>query len=78
MFQERYKQEQLRQEAKHKRQLEDLRLSFDHTLRELEQLQNEKRKQLMEHETTKLHQLEEEHAGEFKEWKSNLKPRKQV
>lgn len=77
-MQERYKAEQQRQELKHKRQLDELRLSFDHTLRELEQLQNEKRKQLMEHETSKLQQLEEEHASEFKDWKSNLKPRKQV
>lgn len=75
---ERYKAEQQRQEIKHKRQVEDLRRSFDSTLRELEQLQNEKRKALMEHETSKLKQLEEEHAAEFKEWKTNLKPRKQV
>lgn len=75
---ERYKAEQQRQEIKHKRQLEDLRLSFEHTLRELEQLQNEKRKALMEHETAKLKQLEDEHVLEFKEWRANLKPRKQV
>lgn len=33
---------------------------------------------LMEHETLKLKQLEEEHSSELKEWKANLKPRKQV
>lgn len=33
---------------------------------------------LMEHETLKLKQLEEEHSTELKEWKANLKPRKQV
>lgn len=32
----------------------------------------------MEHETLKLKQLEEEHSAELKEWKANLKPRKQV
>lgn len=32
----------------------------------------------MEHETLKLKQLEEEHMIELKEWKANLKPRKQV
>ncbi|KAI1278007.1 Serine/threonine-protein kinase 10 [Halotydeus destructor] len=74
---ERYKAEQLRQDAKHRRQLEDLRMSFDQTLKELEQLQNEKRKALVEHENLKLQQLEEEHASEFKEWKGNLRPRKQ-
>lgn len=75
---QRYRAEEQRQEIKHKRQLEDLRKSFESTLRELEQLQNEKRKQLMEHETAKLQQLEEEHTAEFKQWKNNLKPRKQV
>ena len=75
---QRYKAEQQRQEIKHRRQLDDLRKSFESTLRELEQLQNEKRKQLMEHETAKLQQLEDEHNSEFKQWKSNLKPRKHV
>ncbi|RWS09154.1 STE20-like serine/threonine-protein kinase, partial [Dinothrombium tinctorium] len=74
---QRYKAEQQRQEQKHKRQLEELRSNCDAAIRELEQLQNEKRKALMEHETAKLKQLEEEHANEYKEWKANLKPRKQ-
>lgn len=74
----RYKAEQQRQEQKHLKQLEDLRNMHDTTIRELEQLQNEKRKALMEHETAKLKLLEEEHANEFKEWKAQLKPRKQV
>ena len=42
------------------------------------QLQNEKRKMLMEHETSKLKELDESYAKEFKEWKADLKPRKQV
>ena len=33
---------------------------------------------LMEHETTKLKELEESYARELKEWKADLKPRKQV
>ena len=33
---------------------------------------------LMEHETTKLKDLDEEYAGELREWKAQLKPRKQV
>ncbi|XP_015914711.1 serine/threonine-protein kinase 10 [Parasteatoda tepidariorum] len=73
----RYKAEQIRQESKHKKQLEELRAHADSTVKELEQMQNEKRKQLMEHETLKLKQLEEEHSAELKEWKANLKPRKQ-
>ena len=42
------------------------------------QLQNEKRKMLMEHETSKLKELDESYAKEFKDWKADLKPRKQV
>ena len=41
-------------------------------------LQNEKRKLLMEHETAKLKDLDEEYAAELREWKAQLKPRKQV
>ncbi|XP_054167403.1 serine/threonine-protein kinase 10-like [Oppia nitens] len=73
----RYKAEQLRQEHKHNKQLEDLRLFCESTIRDLEQIQNEKRKALMEHETVKLKLLEEQHSNEFREWKAHLKPRKQ-
>lgn len=73
----RYKAEHQRQELKHRRQLEELKAASDATIKELEQLQNEKRKMLMEHETQKLKQLDEEHSAELREWKTNLKPRKQ-
>ena len=33
---------------------------------------------LMEHETSKLKELDESYAKEFKDWKADLKPRKQV
>lgn len=74
----RYKAEQLRQEQKHNKQLDDLRAHNEATIHELEQIQNEKRKALMEHETVKLKLLEEEQSNEFREWKAHLKPRKQV
>lgn len=32
----------------------------------------------MEHETSKLKQLEEQHSIELQEWKASLIPRKQV
>ena len=44
---------------------------------ELEQLQNEKRKMLMEHEVMKLKSQEDEYQGELREWRAKLKPRKQ-
>ncbi|XP_065157850.1 serine/threonine-protein kinase 10-like isoform X1 [Atheta coriaria] len=73
----RYQAESSRAELKHKRQLEELRAMSDTTIRELEQLQNEKRKLLMEHETRKLKEREEHFNRELKEWKAQLKPRKQ-
>lgn len=74
----RYRAEQQRFELKHSRQLEEVRAQSDATIKELEQLQNEKRKMLMEHETLKLKELEEAYGKELREWKAQLKPRKQV
>ncbi|KAK9301223.1 hypothetical protein QLX08_006311 [Tetragonisca angustula] len=73
----RYRAEQQRFELKHSRQLEEVRAQSDATIKELEQLQNEKRKMLMEHETLKLKELEEAYSKELREWKAQLKPRKQ-
>ncbi|KAK4883119.1 hypothetical protein RN001_006438 [Aquatica leii] len=73
----RYQAEQQRFDLKHQRQLEELRAMSDATIKELEQLQNEKRKMLMEHENLKLKQREEAFARELREWKAQLKPRKQ-
>lgn len=46
--------------------------------RELEQLQNEKRKALLEHETQKLRECDDSLQREIREWKAQLLPRKQV
>ena len=74
----RYRAEQQRFELKHARQFEEVRAQSDATIKELEQLQNEKRKMLMEHETMKLKEQEEAYGKELREWKALLKPRKQV
>ncbi|XP_013403397.1 serine/threonine-protein kinase 10 isoform X3 [Lingula anatina] len=74
----RVKSEQRRQELKHKKQWEELKMKNDAASRELEQLQAEKRKMLMEHETQKIKELEEQYQSELKEWKNNLRPRKQA
>ncbi|XP_055629310.1 STE20-like serine/threonine-protein kinase isoform X3 [Toxorhynchites rutilus septentrionalis] len=74
----RYTQEQIRFETKHSKQLEELRATSDGSIRELEQLQNEKRKQLLEHETAKLRECDEALQKELREWKSQLLPRKQA
>lgn len=46
--------------------------------RELEQMQNEKRKALLEHESAKLRECDEGLQREMKDWKLLLMPRKQV
>merc|ERR550525_1232022 len=73
----RYRAEQQRFEMKHSKQLEESKAGSQAAVKELEQLQNEKRKMLMEHETSKLKELDEGYAKEFKDWKADLKPRKQ-
>lgn len=40
--------------------------------------QNEKCHLLVEHETQKLKELDEEHSQELKEWREKLRPRKKV
>ena len=74
----RYRAEQHRFEMKHQRQLEEARATSAAAIKELEQLQNEKRKMLMEHETQKLRELDDAYGQELREWKAQLKPRKQV
>merc|ERR1719460_1165255 len=73
----RYRAEQHRFEMKHQRQLEEARATSAAAIKELEQLQNEKRKMLMEHETQKLRELDEAYGQELRDWKAQLKPRKQ-
>lgn len=41
-------------------------------------VQAEKRKLLMEQETQKIKELDEQYNNELREWKANLIPRKQV
>ncbi|XP_046556447.1 STE20-like serine/threonine-protein kinase isoform X3 [Haliotis rubra] len=73
----RMKAEQQRQESKHKKQWDDLVFRNETALKELEQLQAEKRKMLMEQETLKIKEVEKQYELELKEWKALLVPRKQ-
>ncbi|XP_054634651.1 STE20-like kinase b [Dunckerocampus dactyliophorus] len=79
-FQEekRQKNERLHQHQKHENQMRDLQLNCDANVRELQQLQNEKCHLLIEHETQKLKELDEEHSLELKEWREKLRPRKKA
>uniref|UniRef100_A0A7N8WPH0 non-specific serine/threonine protein kinase n=1 Tax=Mastacembelus armatus TaxID=205130 RepID=A0A7N8WPH0_9TELE len=74
----RQKNERLHQHQKHENQMRDLQLQCDTNIRELQQLQNEKCHLLIEHETQKLKELDEEHSLELKEWREKLRPRKKA
>uniref|UniRef100_A0A7N5K6C7 non-specific serine/threonine protein kinase n=1 Tax=Ailuropoda melanoleuca TaxID=9646 RepID=A0A7N5K6C7_AILME len=74
----RQKNERMAQHQKHENQMRDLQLQCEANVRELHQLQNEKCHLLVEHETQKLKELDEEHSQELKEWREKLRPRKKV
>ncbi|KAM6939985.1 STE20-like serine/threonine-protein kinase [Xenentodon cancila] len=74
----RQKNERLHQQQKHENQMRDLQLQCDANIRELQQLQNEKCHLLIEHETQKLKELDEEHSVELREWREKLRPRKKA
>ncbi|XP_058043624.1 STE20-like serine/threonine-protein kinase isoform X2 [Ahaetulla prasina] len=74
----RQKNERLAQLQKHENQMRDLQLQCEANIRELHQLQNEKCHLLVEHETQKLKELDEEHSQELKEWREKLRPRKKT
>lgn len=75
---QRIKTELGKQDQKHQKRLDLLRQQNESTLKELEHLQNEKRKMLLENETQKLKLYDQEYHGDVQVWKSQLKPRKQV
>ncbi|KFQ33181.1 STE20-like serine/threonine-protein kinase [Mesitornis unicolor] len=74
----RQKNERLAQHQKHENQMRDLQLQCEANIRELHQLQNEKCHLLVEHETQKLKELDDEHSQELKEWREKLRPRKKT
>ncbi|XP_068721783.1 STE20-like serine/threonine-protein kinase [Montipora capricornis] len=57
---------------------EELRVSTESALKELRQLQNEKRHMLMESETMKLKERDEKHQVQLVAWKAELVPRKKT
>ncbi|XP_052821670.1 serine/threonine-protein kinase 10 isoform X3 [Octopus bimaculoides] len=73
----RMKSEFARLETKHKKQWDKLLLDNETALKELEQIQAEKRKMLMEHETQKIKELDDQYQNQLRKWKSELIPRKQ-
>ncbi|XP_016429835.1 serine/threonine-protein kinase 10-like [Sinocyclocheilus rhinocerous] len=74
----RQKNERVHQHQKHETQMRALQTQCDANVRELQQLQNEKCHLLIEHETQKLKELDEEHSAELKDWRDKLRPRKKA
>ncbi|XP_067347972.1 serine/threonine-protein kinase 10 isoform X2 [Channa argus] len=74
----RQKAEKLHQQQKHESQMREMLGQCESNMRELQQLQNEKCHLLVENETQRLKQLDEQHNQLMKEWRDQLKPRKKV
>ncbi|XP_078484657.1 serine/threonine-protein kinase 10 isoform X4 [Ciona intestinalis] len=72
----RMKAEKLKQHLKHETQLKELDARSEANMRELMQLQNEKRRMVVDHEELKIKELDEGFQEEMKMWKEQLKPRK--
>uniref|UniRef100_A0A4W6EKQ5 non-specific serine/threonine protein kinase n=1 Tax=Lates calcarifer TaxID=8187 RepID=A0A4W6EKQ5_LATCA len=74
----RQKAERLHQQQKHENQMREMVGQCESNIRELQQLQNEKCHLLVENETQRLKQLDDQHNQVMKEWRDQLKPRKKV
>ncbi|XP_055004874.1 serine/threonine-protein kinase 10 isoform X2 [Boleophthalmus pectinirostris] len=74
----RQKAERLHQQQKHETQMREMIGQCDSNIRELQQLQNEKCHLLIENETQRLKQLDEQHNQLLKDWRDLLKPRKKA
>jgi len=74
----RQRQEKSNLQQKHLGQQRELQARCESHLKELQQLQNEKRRLLVERENEKLRDLEDHFQNELQEWRDKLKPRKQV
>uniref|UniRef100_A0A8C4NN44 non-specific serine/threonine protein kinase n=1 Tax=Dicentrarchus labrax TaxID=13489 RepID=A0A8C4NN44_DICLA len=74
----RQKAERLHQQQKHENQMREMIGQCESNIRDLQQLQNEKCHLLVENETQRLKQLDEQHNQLMKEWRDQLKPRKKT
>uniref|UniRef100_A0AAQ6A1K4 non-specific serine/threonine protein kinase n=1 Tax=Amphiprion ocellaris TaxID=80972 RepID=A0AAQ6A1K4_AMPOC len=74
----RQRAERLHQQQKHENQMREMVGQCESNVRELLQLQNEKCHLLVENETQRLKQLDEQHNQLLKEWRDLLKPRKKA
>ncbi|XP_037126572.1 serine/threonine-protein kinase 10 [Syngnathus acus] len=72
----RQKAERQQQQQKHENQMREMVGECEGNIRELQQMQNEKGHMLLENETLRLKQLDEQHNQQLKDWREQLKPRK--
>ncbi|XP_077447804.1 serine/threonine-protein kinase 10 [Stigmatopora argus] len=72
----RQKSERQHMQQKHENQLREIFGDCEGNIRELQQLQNEKCHVLVENETQRLKQLDDQHNQLLKDWREKLKPRK--
>ncbi|KAM7398307.1 hypothetical protein PAMA_006289 [Pampus argenteus] len=74
----RQKSERQHQQQKHENLMREMIGQCENNIRDLQQLQNEKRHLLLENETQKVKHLDEQHNQLMRDWKNQLKPRKKA
>ncbi|XP_057676604.1 serine/threonine-protein kinase 10 [Corythoichthys intestinalis] len=72
----RQKSEKQLMQNKHENQMREMYGACEENVRELQQMQNEKCHMLVENETLRLKQLDDQHNQLLKDWREKLKPRK--
>ncbi len=75
---ERFDNELQRLTIRHMKQLEEYRIKADNIMKDLDDDQRLKRKQLLDAETKCLREVEEKYNAEYASWQNRLRFRKQV
>lgn len=62
---------------KHDKEMETLTVELEANMREIQEIQNEKKMVLTQQENSKIKERDDEHVQELREWRSELKKKKQ-
>jgi hypothetical protein len=63
---------------RHEHELETLKAELDANMRELQEIQNEKKMMLTQQENNKLKERDEQHTHELRDWRADLAKKRQV
>jgi hypothetical protein len=77
-YQKRARMEMELMSEKHQHEMETLKAELEANMRELQEIQNEKKMMLTQHENKKLKERDEQHTHELRDWRSDLTKRRQA